>query len=117
MTANTPKSQKAKGRVFQQACVKSLVETLGINPLDIQSRDMGQSGCDIVLSAQGREICPYAIECKSVEHLALWEALGQAEANASKEGLKPLLLFKRNRSKTYAVIPFDELLRLLGAGP
>ena len=50
MTANTPASRKAKGRRLQQAVRQDLIEHLGIDPGDILSTAMGQSGCDLYLS-------------------------------------------------------------------
>ena len=41
----------------------------------------------------------------------IWGALEQAEDNSGNH--TPLVIFKRNRSKTYAVLEFDKLLELL----
>ena len=54
MTANTPASRKAKGRRLQQAVRQDLIDCLGIDPGDILSTAMGQSGCDIYLSPAAR---------------------------------------------------------------
>jgi hypothetical protein len=72
---------------------------------------MGESGEDIKLSPAARKLIPYSFECKNQEKLSIWSSLEQAESNAGKH--IPLLVFKRNRSKTYAVLEFDKLLELL----
>jgi hypothetical protein len=72
---------------------------------------MGESGEDIKLSPAARKLIPYSFECKNQEKLSIWSPLEQAESNAGKH--IPLLVFKRNRSKTYAVLEFDKLLELL----
>ena len=82
-----------------------------IEPDDIKSAVMGDSGEDIQLSPAARKIIPYSIECKNQEKLNIWSALEQAEEN-SKEST-PVLIFKRNRSKTYAVIEFKEFVELI----
>ena len=51
------------------------------------------------------------MECKNQEKLNIWGALEQAEENSGDHA--PLVIFKRNRSKTYAVLEFDKLLELL----
>jgi hypothetical protein len=113
LTANTPASRKSKGRVFQQQVRQDLITALGIDPLDIQSTGMGQSGCDLYLSKAARAAFPFGIECKAQENIAIWAALKQAEANAEKERLAPLLVIKRNRTAPYVIIQWDLFLHLL----
>ena len=73
---------------------------------------MCESGTDIKLSPFGKKIFPYSIECKNQEKISLWQAIQQAEDNC-KPNTEPMLVFKRNRSKTYAVIEFDTLLKII----
>ena len=72
---------------------------------------MGDSGEDIQLSPAARKLIPYSIECKNQEKLNIWSALEQAEDN-SKDST-PVLIFKRNRSKTYAVLEIEEFIKLI----
>ena len=58
-----------------------------------------------------RKLFPFSIECKNQEKLNIWSSLEQAENNSGSH--TPLLIFKRNRTKTYAVLEFDKLLELL----
>ena len=113
MTANTPSSRKAKGRRFQQQICGDLLTHLPIEPGDIMSTGMGQSGCDVYLSPAARRVFPYGVECKNVEKVALWESWRQCETNAGKVGLTPLLLIKRNREEPLAVLRWGDLLQLL----
>ena len=113
MTANTPASRKAKGRRLQQAVRQDLIEHLGIDPGDILSTGMGQGGCDLYLSPAGRERFPFGVECKARETISLPAWWKQCEANASKVGLVPLLVFKRNREEPLAVLRWEDLLALL----
>ena len=72
---------------------------------------MGAPGEDVRLSPVARECVNLSIECKNVEKLNVWACLQQCEAN-TKEGATPCLVFTRNRSPTYAVVPWHALLAL-----
>jgi len=113
MTANTPASRKAKGRVFQQQLREDLITHLDINPDDILSTAMGQGGCDLYLSPAARSIFPFGVEAKRCETISLPAWWKQCESNASKVGLIPLLVFKRNREEPLAVLRWSDLLALL----
>ena len=72
---------------------------------------MGSSGEDLIMGVQTKKLLAYSVECKNQEKLNIWSSLEQAETNSGKH--VPLLIFKRNRTKTYAVLEFDKLLELL----
>lgn len=113
MVATTPASRKAKGRRFQQAVRQDLIDRLDIHEGDILSTAMGQAGCDLYLSPAARDRFPYGVECKHQEAIALPAWWKQCESNASKVGLIPLLVFKRNREEPLAVLRWSDLLALL----
>ena len=113
MVATTPKSRKQKGKAFQNRVRQDLVDRLGIDPGDILSTAMGQSGCDLYLSPAARDRFPYGVECKHQEAIALPAWWRQCTANAEKEGLTPLLLIKRNREEPLAVLQWSDLIRLI----
>ena len=113
MVATTPKSRKQKGKAFQNRVRQDLVDRLGIDPGDILSTAMGQSGCDLYLSPAGRERFPFGVECKAQERIALPEWWEQCTRNADKVGLTPLLLIKRSREEPLAVLRWTDLLALL----
>jgi len=113
VVASTPASRKAKGRRLQQAVRQDLVDRLGIDPGDILSTAMGQSGCDLYLSPAARDRFPYGVECKHQEAIALPTWWRQCTANAEKEGLTPLLLVKQSRKEPLAVLRWSDLLALL----
>lgn len=113
VTANTPASRKAKGRRLQQAVRQDLVDRLGIDPGDVQSTAMGQSGCDLYLSPAARAQFPFGVECKAQERIALPEWWQQCTRNAAAEGLTPLLILKQSRRDALAVLRWEDLLALL----
>jgi len=107
-----PRSAKNKGKRLQNKVRDIILEKFdSLEPDDVRSITMGDSGEDILLSPAARRLFPFSVECKAQESLSIWSALEQAESNAGKH--IPLLVFKRNRSKTYAVLEFKELLKLL----
>ena len=106
-------SKKGKGRRLQNFVRDELVKSFpSLENDDIKVAIMGENGEDIKLSPAAKKIIPYSFECKNQERLSIWEALNQAEENC--EDRVPTLIFKRNRSKTYAVIEFNELIKLIG---
>ena len=112
-------SAKAKARNLQKLVVMKLRKHYGLDEEfgndcyigDIQSVPMGMSKEDILLSPKASKVVPFSVECKNQEKLNVWSALLQCETNS--KGKVPLLVFKRNRSKVYACLELDELLRLL----
>jgi hypothetical protein len=108
-----PRSAKNKGKRLQNKIRDLILEKFNniLEQDDVRSITMGDSGEDILLSPVARRLFPFSVECKAQESLSIWSALQQAESNAGKH--IPLLVFKRNRSKTYAVLEFKELLKLL----
>ena len=107
-----PRSAKNKGKRLQNKVRDLILEKFDIlEPDDVRSITMGDSGEDILLSPAARKLFPFSVECKNQEKLNIWSSLEQAEINSGKHD--PLVIFKRNRSKTYVVLEFDKLLELL----
>ena len=107
------RSAKNKGKRLQNSVRDILLETFKdqLESDDIKSAVMGDSGEDIQLSPAARKLIPYSIECKNQEKLNIWSALEQAEENSGVS--KPVLIFKRNRSKTYAVLEMKDFIDLI----
>ena len=106
------RSAKNKGKRLQNNFRDLLLETFKqLEPDDIRSAIMGESGEDIKLSPAARKLIPYSFECKNQEKLNIWDSLSQAEENAGV--YDPVLIFKRNRSKTYAVINIEKFIELI----
>jgi len=107
-----PQSCKSKGRRLQQKVAQSIVEAFAhLQPDDVRSTSMGCGGEDVRLSPLARTALPLSLECKCVEKINVWGCLEQAESNAP-QGATPCLVFSRNRSPTYAVVPWETLLNL-----
>lgn len=81
---------------------------------------MGASGADVLLSPAARKLFPFYVEAKNRETINIWKALEQAEKGAgpirdqlADRVFHPLVVFRRNNSRTYAALPFDLLMRLV----
>ena len=106
------RSAKNKGKRLQNDVRDLILETFTeLEPDDVRSTTMGDSGEDVLLSPAARKLCPFSVECKNQERLNIWESLEQAESNAGQH--IPLVVFKRNRSKTYISMEINDLMRLL----
>lgn len=105
-------SRKAKGRRLQKQIAECISKITGIPAKkdgDIEPRPMGQSGRDVILRGEAKELFIFhGIECKNVEALNIWKALLQAE----EHGGKPIVFFKRNRSETYVALKADDFFDL-----
>ena len=110
----SPQSRKAKGRRLQTYVAQKLSKLLGVpfeKDGDIDVRLMGDSGCDVILRGDAKCFYFDGIECKNQERLQIWQALEQA----AEYGEKPLLFFKRNRSKVYVVMEEQDFYKLYAA--
>lgn len=108
----TPASAKQKGRKLQQYVVARILAVFNmLQPDDVINRSMGAGGEDIILSPLARKYLPISIECKNTEKLNIWAAFEQACENAKY--FNPVLIIKRNRSATLAVVDLEFFLALL----
>ena len=106
------RSAKNKGKRLQNDVRDLILETFKeLEPDDVRSAIMGETGEDIKLSPAARRQIPYSFECKNQEKINIWESLNQAEENSGD--YPPVLIFKRNRSKTYAVLELEDFIDLI----
>lgn len=107
------RSAKNKGKRLQNTVRDLILEHFPqLEPDDVVSTLMGDSGTDIKLSPAARKVFPYSAECKNQEKLNVWASLEQAEKNV-KDGTNPVLFFKRNRSKMYVAMDVEHFFHLL----
>lgn len=114
MTANTPRTRKAKGRALQDKIYNDLrIHFPDLGEGDIKKAIMGESGIDIKLSPHARTFFPYAVECKNTEKINVWSAISQCESNAIIEKLIPLLIIKRNHVDPHVILKWSDFLEML----
>lgn len=105
----TVSSRKAKGRGLQKWICYKIANMLrikycqGDDDCIIHSREMGQSGKDIILRGLAKELIPFAIECKNSEKLNLTASINQAKANTD-ENTSWLVVYKKKSLKNPIVI-------------
>lgn len=107
-------SAKAKGRKAQQTVRDKLLAAYpALEPDDIKSIAMGQSGNDIELSPAARKLIPYAFEVKARAKVALiYDALEQAQAG-DKHDLTAVAVIKADRKKPVVVVDLDHFIDLI----
>ena len=104
-------SRKAKGRRLQQQFMQLLIEKLGIDPEDIESRSMGAHGEDLIMSKAARNKFPYSIECKNQERMNIWSAWQQA--NENKGMYEPLVVIKKNGVRPLVLLDAENFLDMI----
>lgn len=105
-------SAKAKGRRLQQYIAKKIIEFFPhLTDRDVKSTSMGAQGEDVQLSEAAVAVFPFSTEAKNQESLNIWKALEQSDSQ--NRNLKPLVVFKRNRSDVYCAMKFDDLMEIL----
>ncbi len=95
-------SRKAKARRIQQWGCQKVSDILGIpwgKDELIRSREMGQSGIDVVLIGLAQELFPFSVECKNAESWDLPGHIRQAKANQKKDTDWMLMLKKNNHEE------------------
>lgn len=108
MTANTPRSKKAKGTKLETW----LASELRRSGADENARRMPLSGAMAHFKSDIFTKLPYAFECKSQENTKVWEWYEQAKAQTS--GLeKPVVIFKRNYSEPMALLSAADLIDMI----
>jgi len=96
---------KGKGRKFQQDIAKYISIVTGQEygkDEDIESRPMGQAGCDIILRGEAKRLFPFAVECKRQEKWSVNKWIEQAQTNIGN--FKTWLLFARRSNEKPVVI-------------
>lgn len=112
----TPQSRKAKGRLYQQALCRMIVEAFPeLTPDDVQSRSMGAGGIDLALSPKAQELFPISVEAKNSKTHPASAALEQAKYNAYP-GTIPVVSWKPPRKgmeEGLAIMTFSDLIKLV----
>lgn len=102
-------SRKQKGRNLQKWVCQQIATLFSIeyhqqdDQCPIHSREMGQSGIDIILRSPIKEVLPFAIECKSGEQLNLLQTIKQAKKNAG-DGQDWIIVYKKKAIRNPIVI-------------
>jgi hypothetical protein len=109
-----PRSAKSKGRrpvaELRAAILKAFPM---LEEDDIQMVPTSVGGADLKLSPAARRCWPLDTEVKNQEHLSIWQAIKQAEANSKH--FPPAVAFRRNRHPLWVAVSVETMLHLLQA--
>jgi hypothetical protein len=108
-------SAKSKGRRLQQWVEKYIAKITGLEcgkDCPIESRPMGQTGPDIRLDKQAREMFPFTVECKNTESWSLPSTIKQCKANLYPD-TQWLVVLGKNRHKPVVVLDAETFFYLL----
>lgn len=99
------KMQRNKGSAFERQTASEISDWLGVDC----KRKLGAArdgGDDI-------QVGPFRIECKRHETTKVWEWYAQARANAKPGEEIPVVVFRRSRSESMALLSFADFMRLM----
>ena len=106
-----PRSAKNKGKRLQNKVRDLILEKFNqLEPDDVRSITMGDSGEDILLSPAARRLFPFSVECKNQEKLNIWESYSQAVQNCND--YEPVVVIKRNNHKPLVVVDAEYFVGL-----
>jgi len=111
-------SRKAKARKAQQWVAKKISMLIGLpwgSEEQIASREMGQSGVDIRLIGEAKEMFPWSVEVKNQEKWDVSGAIKQAKDN-QMNGTDWILFMKKTRHEYITILDaevFFDILRLI----
>lgn len=108
------RARKSKGRKLQNYIrdIFRSIFKLTLYDEDIESRQMGGAGTDVILSPAAKKLIPFDIECKNQERFNINETIKQAILN-SKNGRIPLIVFTKNNDDVYVGLKLNDFLRVL----
>jgi len=102
-------SRKEKGKNLQKWICNKIANLLGIkynqqdDQCEIHSREMGQSGVDIILRGKALKRFPFSIECKSSEQFNFKNTIEQIRNN-STDDTDWLIVYKKKVFRNPVVI-------------
>lgn len=111
-------SRKSKGRQLQQAIankISLLIDLPWGKDEPIASREMGQTGVDIRLVGEAKELFPWSVECKRQESWGVHSWIKQAKEN-QMPGTDWLLIARRSHQDAVVILDADvffDVLRLI----
>jgi len=110
-------SAKAKGRELQRWTCQQIADITGYewgcsgSDSPIESRPMGQHGCDVRMESHVRKLFPFTVECKRRETWSVPEWIEHAKTNCLKE-TDWLLIMRRSYHPPVVVMDAEAFFRI-----
>ena len=102
-------SAKAKGRELQKWVCSRISKLTGVDTgkdCPIESRPMGQSGCDVRMEQSILKLFPFSVECKAQETWSVSAWVEQAKKNLIRN-TSWLLFIRKSRMNPHALVILD----------
>ena len=107
------RAAKAKGRLGQQEIRDALLKTFNhLEPDDVKSTVMGDTGADIQLSPAARKLIPISIEVKRRKSALKTVYAWMSQANNHTDN-PPIVFYRSDREKWLVVSELDHYIKLL----
>ena len=107
----TASASKAKGRLGQQEIRDAILKAFPrLEPDDVRSTAMGQSGEDIRLSPKARKLLPLSIEVKRRKNL---QTVYDWMAQAKQGSYEPVVFFRGDRKDWVVMVELDHYMELI----
>ena len=110
-------SGKAKGRRLQKMIrdhLRQVGDRYGLELEDIESRPMGCSGVDCILSPKAKRVFPFSVEAKNQESLNVTKEFHSHYEKYRKDKTLKLLVHSRNRSTPLVTMRWKDFMKLYG---
>ena len=107
------RSRKIKSAKLQRLVRSKILKTFSPNlrKKDVDTAKEGQSGPDIILSRNGKKLCPYQFEIKNQNRMrTMWKWYKQASKNTK---LGPVVIAKCNSRDPLVIIHIDDFFHLI----
>lgn len=101
------RSAKSKGKKFQNEIRDILTKEFGWEEGDCESRSMGSSGVDLMLSPRARRDFPVSVECKKTKAHPSRAAVTQSQANSYAGTIGGVVWAPHRCGPSDALIMFD----------
>ena len=100
-------SRKSKGRELQKFVANFLKVLYTWREGDAESRPMGSSGVDIMMSPKARDEFPFSIECKNWKAFPSLPALEQSDHNKYADTLASVVWKPKGKGMSESIIYFN----------
>ena len=112
-------SRKAKGRNLQKWVCERIANLFGVEYVQgdddclVHSREMGQSGSDIIMRGIVKQVFPLDIECKAQENLNVGAWIEQAKSNTGKGKGWGLVIKKKSIGEPIIIMSWDNFEKII----
>ncbi len=108
-------ARKQKGRELQKWVCQQISKLTGFawgKDCPIESRPMGQSGCDVRMESKVLKLFPFSVECKRQESWSIPNWIKQAKSN-EMTGTSWIIVARSSRQEPIVIMDAEKFFALL----